>query len=268
MTHRPARPGPFLRPPGGPWPAILLPLLLAVLASGLACTSTPGPVTAYVAASLVDVMERAAREYAKTGGGPVDVRPGGSGALAVQIENGAPADLYASADPRWMEELKTKGLIEEGTARTLALNSLVLVVPKNSRVLDKGFTTVSDFRKLAIGDPESVPAGRYAEQALKNLYLWKDAQGRLVETPDVRAALALVERGEVDAGIVYGTDALLSEKIRIVARLGPNTHDPIVYTAAVLKRAHHPAEAKAFLDFLTGPKGKEIFTGYGFEGAG
>ncbi len=266
MTNRPARPGPVLRPAGGPWPAILLLLLPAFLASGLACATAPKPVTAYVAASLVDVMERAAREYAKTGGGPVDVRPGGSGALAVQIENGAPADLYASADPRWMDELEEKGLIGKGTARTLAWNSLVLVVPKDSRVMDRGFSTVTDFRKIAIGDPASVPAGRYAEQALKNLYLWKDAQDRLVETPDVRAALALVERGEVDAGIVYGTDALLSEKIRILARLGADTHDPIVYMAAVLKDSRHSSEATDFLDFLTGPKGKEIFTGYGFQG--
>jgi molybdate transport system substrate-binding protein len=266
MTCRPARPRRIACKVVASLRTIVLPLVpVILLTSGLACSSSPKPVTAYVAASLVDVMERAAREYAKTGGGPVAVHPGASGALAVQIEHGAPADLYAAADPRWVDELIGKGLIETGTARTLAQNSLVVVAPKSSRVMDKGFSTVTDFRKIAIGDPTSVPAGRYAEQALKHLYLWKDAQGRLVETQDVRAALALVERGEVDAGIVYGSDALLSEKVRIVARLPAESHDPIIYVGAVVKSSRRASEAKAFLDFLTGPKGKEIFTGYGFR---
>lgn len=196
----------------------------------------------------------------------VNFNLGSSGALQTQIEQGAPADIFISAAAKQMDSLEKKELLVKGTRRNILENQLLLIVPKDSTLNVKDFNdlTRDDVKKIGIGAPESVPAGQYAKQVFTYLNIWDKLQGKTILGTDVRAVLTYVETGNVDAGIVYRTDALISDKIKIVAAAPVGSHEPIVYPAAILKNAVQPRAAAAFLAFLTGEAGKTVFEKYGF----
>ena len=192
----------------------------------------------------------------------------GTSALARQVESGAPADIFVAANAAWMDHVEALGLIEPGSRRVLAGNRLVFVTGGSgmapfepSASLD--LAAVLAGGRLAIGNPDHVPAGVYARQALQALGLWTSVSGRLAPAADVRAALALVARGEAPLGIVYATDATLVPDIRVVGAVPPALHEPIVYPAALISGRASPLAAR-FFDFLTGPEGRAAFARAGF----
>ena len=252
--------GPTLFPTGSLQAAPLFALLLvAVLLSGPGCTSRqPDTLLVYAAASMIDAVEEAAAGF----NGQVQVKPGGTGQLALEIERGAPADVLIAAHPEWIAHLTEEGHLI-GDPIPLARNRLVIVVPAG--VESAPGDALIDARRFAMGDPGTVPAGRYAREALIFLGLWDDVAPRRVESPDVRAALALVENGSVDAGIVYASDAARSRKVTVASILPEESHSPIVILGAVTRRARHPEAAGRFLDYLAGPSGQEILHRHGFE---
>lgn len=191
---------------------------------------------------------------------------GSSGALQQQIEQGAPVDIFISAAPKQMNALQTKGLLLTDTRRNLLKNQVVLIAPKN-------VTSISNFkdlkgnsvRKISIGDPESVPAGQYSKEVLTSLNLYNQIQAKLVFAKDVRQVLSYVESGDVDAGLVYITDAKVSDRIKVIATAPESSHAPIIYPVAVLKDSKNPDAAKAFVQFLASEEGKAVFEKYGFS---
>jgi molybdate transport system substrate-binding protein len=241
---------------------------LLLLASPVA---RAGDILIFAAASTKDVIQEAAKEFAAAGGGHVVASFSSSGDLAKQIENGAPATIFISADEKWMDYVAQRKLIVPDSRRDLLGNVLVLVAPADSKMAPgtDGIAAKLDGGKLAIGDPDSVPAGKYAQAALQKLGQWQDLQPALVRAKDVRSALAFVERGEAAAGIVYATDALASKKARIVANFPEASHPPIVYPIALVA-GKDDAGAQAFYRFLFGPQAREIFLSAGFSltGAG
>ena len=193
---------------------------------------------------------------------------GGSGTLAQQIEQGAPADVFLAAAPKPMDDLAAKRLLLAGTRRNLLRNEVVLIAPKDSRGLAsfEGLRTPA-VKLIALGDPESVPAGDYGRQILRALHVWEAVQGKLVLAKDVRQVLTYVETGEADAGIVYATDARESQKVRVAAVAPANSHAPVVYPVAVLRDSRNAAVARLFTTFLRGPQARQIFLGHGFTPA-
>ena len=222
----------------------------------------------FATASTTNAVEDAIARYAAETGAEVVASYAASSALARQIENGAPADLFLSANLDWADYLDRRGLLEPGTRRDLLGNRLVLVAPADSAVevsIGPGLDLaglLGDGR-LALGDPDHVPAGRYARAALESLGLWAEVESRTVRTLDVRAALALVERGEVPLGIVYATDVAVCGACRTVATFPESNHPPIRYPLALVAGRASPA-ARAFYDFLASPAAAEIFARYGF----
>ncbi|CAL1240406.1 molybdate ABC transporter substrate-binding protein [Candidatus Methylocalor cossyra] len=221
--------------------------------------------TVYAAASLTNALQDIAKEFERQHRIPVKLSFGSSAALAKQIEQGAPADLFISADLKWMDYLDDKRKIDHASRRNLLGNTLVLVAPLGKGfpvTIAKGFDFPGAFTgKLCTGQVESVPVGIYAKEALTHLGWWEGLKARLVGTEDVRAALNFVERGECDAGIVYQTDAKQSKKVEILGQFPANTHAPIVYPAALVTPSK---DAKAFLDYLGTKPAGEIFRRYGF----
>lgn len=224
-------------------------------------------VTVYAAASLTNAIEEIAALYEQQTATTVVGSFGSSSTLAKQIENGAPADVFISADLKWMEYLAGKNRIDPASRRNLLGNTLVLIAPKGRRfdaVANNAFNFASAFAgKLCMGEVESVPAGIYARQALVALGWWQAIQSRIVGTQDVRAALAFVERGECAAGIVYETDAKISAKVELVLRFPDDTHEPIVYPVAAVSGAG--AGSLGFIDFLASPAAGAVFERYGFS---
>ena len=192
---------------------------------------------------------------------------GGSGKLAQMIIQGAPSDVFLSASESDMDKLEVEDMILKDTRVNFAENELALIVNKNQPAKVSSFKEISSagVEHLAIGEPESVPVGRYTKQVLERLDLWDSLQGSLVMSSDVRQVLTHVELGNADAGIVYASDVLRSEKVMIVATADSDWHDPIMYPGAVVSDTAHPDEAKAFLAFLTGEKGQALLHKYGFK---
>lgn len=225
------------------------------------------PVRVFAAASLTNALDDIAAEWEKAGHPKPRLAYAASSALAKQIEAGAPADVFASADRAWMDYLEDRGRIMPSTRVDLLGNELVLIVPKGKRIpirLDRDFDIAGAFTgKLCTGEPGVVPVGIYAKQSLENLGWWVPLKGRIVGTDDVRTALAFVERGECALGIVYATDAKISSKVEILQRFPENTHKPIAYPFAAIKGAR--PETQAFLRFVeTSPAAAAIFSRYGF----
>jgi molybdate transport system substrate-binding protein len=191
---------------------------------------------------------------------------GASGALQQQISQGAPVDLFFSAAEDKFQKLVQDGLIEKKSGMDLLGNELVLVVPKDSNKEIKTFADLTKADKVALGTPESVPAGQYGKETLGKLNIWTTVEGKVVYAKDVRQVLSYVETGNVDAGMVYKTDALTSPKVRIAATAEENTHDPIIYPVGVLKNSSHSKEAVLFYDYLQNQKSMKIFEKYGFKG--
>jgi molybdate transport system substrate-binding protein len=243
-------------------------LALCLLLAPLAARAQE--LTVFAAASLTDAMKDVSAQWAKDGHQPLRLSFGASSTMARQIEQGAPANLFASADEKWMDYLADKKLIAADTRRELLGNDLVLVVPADKPqhvTVGPGFDLLGLLGpngRIATGDPAHVPVGLYAEQALKKLGLWDAVQPRLARTDDVRAALLLVERGEAPAGIVYATDAAVSKGVMVAGVFPANSHDPVSYPFAVVKSGDTP-EARALMTFLAGPDARAIFDKRGFK---
>ncbi len=222
------------------------------------------------ASSLQEAINAAADGWAAEGHARPVISLASSAALARQIEAGAPADIFISADAQWMDEISAKGLTFPASRRDLVGNRLVLIAPAASRVrlsITRGFPLAAALGegRLASGATTSVPAGIYAKQALTALGVWDAVAGRLAETENVRAALALVKHGEVPLGIVYATDARAEPGVRIVGVFPESSHKPIRYPLAVLTASRHP-DAAAFERFLLSAKGRAILLRFGFVG--
>jgi molybdate transport system substrate-binding protein len=245
-------------------------LLLAPLSARAQQAGGDQPVTVFAAASLTDAMKDVDAAWQKAGHKPLVLSFAASSTLARQIENGAPANIFASADEKWMDYLAGKNLIAADTRKDLLGNDLVLVVPANKPAhvtIGPGFDLaklLGPAGRLAVGDPAHVPAGIYAAQALRKLGLWDSVQGRLASADDVRSALLLVERGEAPAGIVYGTDAAVSKGVMVAGTFPASSHDPVSYPFAVTKAGDTKA-ARDLLTFLAGPVAEAIFVKRGFK---
>jgi molybdate transport system substrate-binding protein len=189
-----------------------------------------------------------------------------SGALQQQIEQGAPADVFISAAAKQIKALQEKGLLESGTQKNLLTNQLVLIIPKQTSVSLTDFKqlVLPEVKRISVGEPRSVPAGQYATEVLKNLGILEQVQSKFVLGNNVKSVLTAVETGDVDAGIVYITDAKGSDKVTIAATADQNLHAPIVYPIAVLKASKSLDEAKKYVEFLQSDSAKAVFEKYGF----
>lgn len=244
--------------------------ILCALLIGLHPTAVAADVVVFAAASLKNALEEAAKPFAAKTGVAVRFSFAASPALARQIEQGAPADVFASADAQWMEYLAAQKLVQPQTRTDLLGNRLVVVASRDSAISDLALDPAA-FRaalgpsgRLATGEVTAVPAGRYARSALEHLGLWAELQPRLAQTENVRAALLLVSRGEAPLGIVYATDAAADPNVRIVASFTAEAHPPVVYPFA-LTAAATGADAQAFLRFLQGAEARRVFESHGFS---
>ena len=245
----------------------LLILLLATVAIQPAAARDRGPLV-LAAASLQESLSAAADAWAAQGHDRPLLSFAASSALARQIEAGAPADLFLSADEPWMDAIAAKGLIKRGTRVSFLTNRLVLVAPadQKSRItVRRGFPLARALgnNRLAMADPASVPAGKYGKAALTALGVWPALSDRIAAAENVRAALAMVERRQAPFGIVYETDARATKAVRIAGIFPAASHPPITYPLALLTRSTH-REAAGFRHFLLSPRGKAIFQRYGF----
>lgn len=227
-------------------------------------------VTVFAAASLTDGMKEIAALWHRQGHDEPTLSFGSSSTLARQIEQGAPANIFASADQKWMDELAKKSLIVPETRHNLLGNDLVLIVPASHPAkvtIQHGFDLLALLGhdgRLAVGDPAHVPVGLYAKQALQNLGVWDQVAPRIAAAADVRSGMLLVERGEAPAGIVYATDAAVTDKVAIAGVFPASSHDPVTYPFAVVK-AGDTAEARAFLTFLGSDQARAIWMRRGFR---
>lgn len=227
------------------------------------------PLLVLAASSLQESLTAASQAWAAQGHERPVLSFAGSPALARQVEAGAPADLFISADEAWMDELQSKGLVRKGTRASFLANRLVLVAPAGSPLnisIQRGFPLARALGKgrLAMADPDSVPAGRYGRAALASLGVWPSVRPKIVRAENVRAALAFVERGAAAAGIVYDTDRRASPKTRLVGVFPQGSHPPITYSIATLGTARN-ADADGFRRFLLSLAAKRIFTRFGFS---
>lgn len=245
---------------------------LAVLLAAMPVTEPRaedrGPLV-FAAASLKNALDAAAADFTEQADAPVRISYAASPTLAKQIEAGAPADIFISADLAWMDYLAERGLIRADSRRNLLGNTLVLIAPAEAPVdlaIAPGFplaAAVGDGR-LAMANTQAVPAGKYGRAALEALGVWPSVEGRLAEADNVRGALALVSRGEAPLGIVYATDAAADPGVVVVGAFPPETHPPIVYPIALTAASSHPAAAR-FLSFLAGDVGRSHFEKEGFS---
>lgn len=255
-------------------------LFLAWLcALALACSATaasaaddaPAPLTVFAAASLKESLDEAATAYQKASGRTVRVSYAASSALARQIEQGAPADVFLSADLEWMDYLQERKLIDPATRRNLLGNTLVLVAPTSGNIAPVGLKPgvdllprLGDNGRIALGLTASVPAGKYAKASFVSLGIWKSLQPRVAEAESVRAALMLVARGEAPLGVVYGSDAQAEPKVRVIGVFPESAHAPIVYPVARIAASRNP-HATAFARWLGTPAAAKIFRAHGFK---
>lgn len=252
----------------GIWRLILLLFLMVAPLARAADSPLPQDkdVTVFAAASTTDVLNDLIGRYKAEA---VRASFASSSALAKQIVNGAPADLFLSADREWMDFVASKKMLVEATRRDLLGNRLVLVAPLQSPLslrVEPGFAlgqALGD-RRLAIGDPDHVPAGIYGKKALQSLGVWPTVENKLARTEDVRAALALVARGEVAAGIVYESDARISDRVKVIGVFSPDSHPPIAYPLAVIFGHDRPA-VRRFYDYLFSSDAGAVFTKHGFR---
>ena len=274
MRHRAPRRHRSPRPAGRSGRRTLLRRALGAWFAIATVVAAPGPgawadtdILVFAAASMTDAMTAIAESYSASTGIRVALSFASSSALARQIENGAPAAVFVSANRLWMDRLVSAGLIAPATRTDLAANRLALIAPRSSAVKAEigpslDLAALLGDGRLAIGDPDHVPAGLYGRAALDSLGLWRDAAPRLARTSDVRGALALVARGETPLGLVYATDATVTDRVRVVGLFPPHSHPPIVYPAA-LTATGNPA-ARRFLTYLEGPEARAILSARGF----
>jgi molybdate transport system substrate-binding protein len=248
-------------------PGMTLWLLLFCLPISAAQTDKP-TIIVFAAASLTNALQDVGDGFSKDSSIPVKFSFAASSALARQIENGAPADMFFSADLEWMDYLQTRKLVQAATRHDVLGNQLVLVAPVASTIslhIGPDFPLLAALgnSRLAIGDPDGVPAGRYARESLGKLGVWNIVADHLARADSVRSALALVDRGEAPLGIVYKTDALVDKNVRVVDVFPDNTHLPITYPVALVSGAK--ADAAKFLAYVRSPAADVVFKRYGFE---
>lgn len=241
---------------------------LALLAAATGCRALPTePLLVFAAASLKTTLDLAGAAFTAAGGGPIRLSYAASSLIARQIEQGAPADVFVSADTAWMDYLAQRRLIVPQTRRDLFSNRLALIAPAASPVrlqVTGGMPLARALGagRLAMAAPD-VPAGRYGRAALQALGVWESVEDRVVAAENVRVALAYVARAEAPLGIVYDTDARAEPRVRIVGLFPETSHPRIVYPGAVTARSRHP-QARAVMAFLAGPEARGIFTAHGF----
>lgn len=244
---------------------LLLPLIAAATLGQAALAKAP---LVFAAASLQESLNAVADAWAAKHHERPTISFAASSALAKQIDAGAPADIFISADEPWMDDVQKNGLVAAGTRISFLANTLVLIAPAGSTgtvAIKPGFPLAKALGdgKLAMADPDSVPAGKYGKAALGALGVWPQVEGKVVRGDSVRAALAFVERGEAPYGIVYATDAFASKKVRIVGVFPSKSHAPITYPIARLSAASSP-DAEAFRRFVISKDGRAIFRKFGF----
>ncbi|MGD6876422.1 molybdate ABC transporter substrate-binding protein [Bacillus infantis] len=223
--------------------------------------------TVSAAASLQDALDDIKASFEKEHPNViVNFNFGGSGALQQQISQGAPVDLFFSAAEEKFDKLIEDGVIDSADGFDLVGNDLVLIVPKNSNKNIQSFEDLAQADKISIGTPAAVPAGQYAKDTLDYLNVWESIEGQIVYAKDVRQVLTYVETNNVDAGIVYKTDALVSQKVKIAATAEEGAHAPIIYPVGVIKDSAHPEEAHLFYDYLQNETSMKIFEKHGFKG--
>ncbi|EGK07147.1 molybdate ABC superfamily ATP binding cassette transporter, binding protein [Desmospora sp. 8437] len=246
-------------------PVLIISLLVAC--SGARSDSHSGETELYIlaAASLTDAVQEVRRVYEREHP-HVKLVPSfaSSGKLQRQIEQGAPADLFISAGEKEMDALIRQGQVVTEDHRSFLHNELVLIVPRNHKRI-KGFEHLTQASKIAVGQPKTVPAGEYAKQTLQYMKLWDSLKSRMVFAGDVRQVLTYVETGNVDAGLVYRTDAQTSDRVTVVATAPPGSHRSIIYPMGVVKGSKNREEADRLYDWLDGEKARAIFRNHGFQ---
>lgn len=243
----------------------LLRLLVLPLVA-LSAIAASAEVTVFAAASLSDALKEIAADYEPASGDHLRFNLAASSALARQIKEGAPADVFFSADEAKMDDLAKAGLIVAETRASLLSNSLALVIPVDSKLViaSAADLAASTVRKIALAETQTVPAGIYAKEYLEKLGLWEKISTKVIPTENVRACLAAVESGNVDTGIVYKTDALISKKVRIAFAVPVSEGPKISYPLAVVKASKNAEAAGKFVTYLASPKARAVFEKYGF----
>jgi molybdate transport system substrate-binding protein len=246
-------------------------LLIFAGMPAFAKTAPPRQLTVFAAASLKESLDAVSSEWTKRSGQKIVVSYAASSALAKQIEQQAPADVFISADSEWMNYLQDRKLIDVGSRFDMVGNRLVMIAPATSSLHsvslkrpDALLQALGKDGRLAVAETESVPAGRYAKQSLMKLGLWDGVSAKLAQAENVRAAMAFVAHDEAPLGIVYATDAQAEPKVRVVATFPDSSHDPIIYPAARVVAAD-AVSTKDFLDFLHGGQARKIFKRFGFR---
>lgn len=253
--------------------------LLAVIFTFTGCGNSPqndnsskGESTKEVyivaAASMTDAIQEIGANYEKEHPNvKLTYNFGSSGALQTQIEQGAPADVFISAAQKQMNALAEKNLIDKSTRKDLLENKVVLIVPKDSDLALSDFTQLATdkIKKIALGEPKAVPVGQYSEEIFSNLNILDAVKQKAVYASDVRQVLGWVETGEVDCGIVYATDAAISDKVKVLLEAPANTHKPVIYPIAMVNSSKNPDIAKDFIAYLSRDEQKAILAKYGFD---
>ncbi|MGE4752820.1 molybdate ABC transporter substrate-binding protein [Yersinia enterocolitica] len=241
----------------------------AALLAAFSSSAMAADITVFAAASLTNALQDIAAQYKKEKQVEVVASYASSSTLARQIEQGAPADLFISADQQWMDYAIDKQQMVANTRFTLLGNELVLIAPKDSKITKVEIDKKTDWKKLleggrlAVGDPDHVPAGIYAKESLENLGAWATLAPEMARANNVRSAMALVERAEAPLGIVYGSDAIASDKVKVVGVFPEASHKPVEYPMAIVKGHENPT-VTAFYDYLKSPAAAVIFEKYGF----
>ncbi|HCH5315276.1 TPA: molybdate ABC transporter substrate-binding protein [Vibrio parahaemolyticus] len=241
---------------------------LAAILSISFSTNAATDLKVYAASSMTNAIDEIAQDFKEKYDVTVTPVYGGSSSIARQIINGAPADVFISANTKWMDYLVDEGVIDSDNVTNLVRNSLVLIAPQTSSLAVFNFADAKVWEaalngsRLALGNPTSVPAGMYAKESLTTLGVWKEIQTKVAPAKNVRLALALVERGEAPLGVVYKTDAQLTSKVKIVGEFASDTHAAIVYPAAVVNDS---TESRQFFQYLKSEDAKRVFAHYGFQ---
>jgi molybdate transport system substrate-binding protein len=250
------------------WLALLGATVLTLGAGTAPAAAQNRDILVFAAASLKNALDEAAAQWQRESGKKVVISYAASNTLIKQIEQGAPADMFISADLDWMDYGQQKGLIKPDTRSNLFGNRLVLIAPKDSNIsanIQPGFDLAARLKggRLAMGNVDAVPAGKYGKASLEKLGAWDGVKDKIAQAESVRAALLLVARGEAPLGIVYQTDAAADPTVKIVGTFPENTHPPIIYPVALTKDSTNP-DALAFLNFIRSPAARPIFERQGF----
>jgi len=243
-------------------------VIVALIVLGVMPAAKAAEIVVFAAASLKEALDDAVRAYGNQSGDEVKISYAASSALAKQIENGAPADVFISADLDWMDYLQQRNLVKPGTRKSLLGNRLVIIAPADSDLkldIKPGFDLAGALKggRLAMADPDSVPAGKYGKAALETLGVWNSIRAAIASAANVRAALVFVSRREAPLGIVYATDAAADPQVKIAGVFPPESYPPIIYPIALTTESKNPSAVR-LLEFLVSPAARLIFEKRGF----